>query len=276
MISLPTLFAAGGEAAGPHISIAPEAIFHIGPIPVTNAQILGLIGSGLLLWMLFSVVRALREGRRGRFMHAILWLFENLYDTAVEVIGDKGVAKKVLPLAVTLFLFFLINNWLGLLPLVGPLTWNGVPVLRGAAADLNTTLGLAIVSIITAQVWAIKRRGFFGNAMRYTANPFKDPLHFFIGILEFIAEFSRTAALALRIFGNVFGGEVLLVVIAFLTSYAAAVALPVFYVLELFVGAVQAYVFFMLTIAFISLGLPDGEDDHGQAVQTADAKSAGH
>jgi len=280
-----TMFAAAGEAseagaaghaAGPHISIAPEAVFHIGPLPVTNSQILGLIGSGLLVWMLFSVVKSVRTGKRGRFMHAILWLFENLYDTAVEVIGDKGVAKKVLPLAVTLFLFFLVNNWLGLLPIVGPLTWNGTPLLRGAAADLNTTLALAVISIIVAQAWAIKRRGFFGNALRYTGNPFKDPLHFFIGILEFIAEFSRTAALALRIFGNVFGGEVLLVVIAFLTSYFAAVALPVFYVLELFVGAVQAYVFFMLTIAFISLGLPNGEDDHGHATSAADAKTPAH
>lgn len=281
MIPFLTLFASGAEApeagaAGPHISIAPEAIFHIGPFPVTNAQILGLIGSGMLLWMLFSVAKAVRTGQRGRFMHAILWLFENLYDTAVEVIGDKSVARKVLPLAVTLFLFFLINNWLGLLPIVGPLTWNGTPVLRGAAADLNTTLALAVISIVVAQAWAIKRRGLFGNAKRYTANPFKDPLHFFIGILEFIAEFSRTAALALRMFGNVFGGEVLLVVIAFLTSYFAAVALPVFYVLELFVGAVQAYVFFMLTIAFISLGLPNGEDDHGQAVGSADVRSSGH
>lgn len=266
--------AAETEKAGPHISIAPEAVFHIGSFPVTNAQILGLIGSGLLIWMLFRVVKAIKTGQRGRFMHAILWLFENLYDTAVEVIGDKRVARKVLPLAVTLFLFFLINNWLGLLPIVGPLTYDHIPVLRGAAADLNTTLGLAVVSIITAQAWAIKRRGFFGNAKRYTGNPFKDPLHFFIGILEFIAEFSRTAALALRIFGNVFGGEVLLVVIAFLTSYAAAVALPVFYVLELFVGAVQAYVFFMLTIAFISLGLPGDGDDHGHAPESPATKAA--
>ncbi len=251
------------DAAGPHISIAPEPLFHIGPLVITNAQVLGTIGSLLLLWILFSVAKAVRTGSRGRLMHAVMALFENLYDTAVEVIGDKKIAVKVLPLAVTLFLFFLINNWLGLLPIVGPLTWHEYPVFRGAAADLNTTLGLAIVSIITAQLWAIKRRGLFKNAMRYTANPFKDPLHFFIGILEFLAEFSRTAALALRMFGNVFGGEVLLIVIAFLTSYAAAVALPVFYVLELFVGAVQAYVFFMLTIAFIALGLPDGSEDHG-------------
>jgi F-type H+-transporting ATPase subunit a len=263
------LFAAE-HSDGPHISIAPETLFHVGPIPVSNSQLLGLVGSAVLLWLLFSTVAAIRKGKRTRMVYAVLWLFENLYDTAVEVIGDKKIVKKVLPLAVTLFLFFLINNWLGLLPIVGPLTWDGDPVFRGAAADLNTTLGLAIISIITAQAWAIKQRGFFGNALRYTANPLKDPLHFFIGILEFIAEFSRTAALALRMFGNVFGGEVLLIVISFLTSYAAAVALPIFYILELFVGAVQAYVFFMLTIAFISLGLP-GDDEHGHASEAASA-----
>ena len=191
-----------------------------------------------------------------------------------EVIGDKKIANKVIPLAVTLMLFFMVNNWLGLLPVVGPITYGEehAPLFRGVAADLNTTLALAVISIVTAQAWAIKRRGFFGNAKRYLGNPLKDPLHAAIGLLEIIAEFSRTAALSLRMFGNVFGGEVLLVVIAFLTSYAAAIALPVFYGLELFVGAVQAYVFFMLTIAFISLGLPSADEEHGsESHDTGDA-----
>lgn len=271
MITPATSFAAS-TADGPHISIAPETLFHIGPLPVTNSQVLGLIGSALLFWMLWKVAKAVRQpGRRhGRFVHAIMWLFESLYDTAVEVIGDKKVAVKVLPLAVTLMLFFMINNWLGLLPIVGPITYEGAPVFRGVAADLNTTFALAIISVVTAQIWAIRKRGFFGNAKRYLHNPFKDPLHFFIGFLEIIAEFSRTAALSLRMFGNVFGGEVLLVVIAFLTSSAAVVALPVFYMLELFVGAVQAYVFFMLTVVFISLGIPSKDEEaHGHAAESS-------
>lgn len=263
-------------AEGPHISIAPETLFHVGPLAITNAQLLGLVGTGLLLWILFATVRAIRNGSRGRFMHAVMWLFESLYDTTVEVIGDKKIAHKVIPLAVTLMLFFMLNNWLGLLPIVGPITYGEehAPLLRGVAADLNTTLALAVISIITAQLWAIKRRGFFGNAKRYLHNPLKDPLHFAIGLLEIIAEFSRTAALSLRIFGNVFGGEVLLVVIAFLTGYAATVALPVFYMLELFVGAVQAYVFFMLTIVFISLGLPNPDEDHGSDESHESGKAA--
>lgn len=258
-------------AAGPHISIAPEALFHIGPFTVTNAQLLGLIGSLLLVWILVGTMRAVRRGSRSRFMYGVMWLFESLYDTTVEVIGDKRVAHKVLPLAVTLMFFFLINNWLGILPFVGSITFNDIPLFRGAAADLNTTFALAIISMVTAQAWAIKRMGFFGNVRRYLVNPFKDPLHSFEGALEIVAEFSRTLALSLRIFGNVFGGEVLLAVIALLTSWAAPLALPLFYGLELFVGAVQAYVFFMLTVAFISLGLPQG-DSHAEPA-TAEEKS---
>ncbi len=252
----------------PHISLSAETLFHVGPLEITNAQVLGAIGTLILVGILFGVANAVRKGKRGRFMHAVVWLFENLYDTTVEVIGDKHVAKKVLPLAVTLMFFFMINNWLGILPMVGSVTYDGHELFRGVAADLNTTLALALISMITVQIWAIKRRGFFGNLGRYFHNPFKDFMHFFEGFLEFIAEFSRTAALAFRIFGNVFGGEVLLAVIAFLTSFAAPLALPIFYCLELFVGAVQAYVFFMLTIAFISLGLPSPDDKHGDGTES--------
>ncbi|HSX29014.1 MAG TPA: F0F1 ATP synthase subunit A [Candidatus Saccharimonadales bacterium] len=254
-------------AETPHVSVAPVTLFHIGPFAVTNSQLLGIIGVIILLSIMFYTVRALKRGSRSRFMHAILWFFENLYDTTIEVIGDKEVARKVLPLAVTLLFFFLINNWLGILPIVGPITYNGEELFRGAAADMNTTFALAIISMTTAQIWAVKRQGFLGNIKRYIVNPFKDPLHAFEGALEIVAEFSRTLALSLRIFGNVFGGEVLLAVIAYLSGFAAAVSLPLFYVMELFVGAVQAYVFFMLTIAFISLGVPSGDDAHAEAPQ---------
>ncbi len=265
-------------ASGVEISIAPETLFHIGPFLITNAQMLGAVGTIILVAILFGVRNAVKKGGRGRFMHLMMWAFESLYDTTVEVIGNKKVAKKVLPLAATLLFFFLINNWLGLLPIVGSVTYQTpegtFPLLRGVAADMNTTFALAIISMVTAQLWAIKRRGFFGNLHRYFVNPFKDFMHSFEGILEFLAEFSRTIALGMRMFGNVFGGEVLLGVIAYLTSYAAPVALPVFYCLELFVGAVQAYVFFMLTIAFISLGLPGADDAHGEH-EAAERKQKG-
>lgn len=259
----------------PEISIGPEVLGHWHGLPITNTMVLGTFGTVLLFIWLFFTARAIKKGSSNRNTHFLLWIFESLYDTTVEVIGDKVIAKKIIPFVVTIVFFFTINNWLELLPILNAVTYNGHSVIRGVAADLNTTLGLAIISVVTAQIWAIRRRGLLGNMRRYFNNPFKGFAHSFEGILEFIAEFSRTAALALRMFGNIFGGEVLLGVMAYLTSYGAVIALPLFYGLEIFVGAVQAYVFYMLTIVFISLGLPQSghqEDEHA-AVSSKREKS---
>ena len=255
-----TTFAA---ESGPHISIAPQILWHAGPFAVSNSQVLGLIGTSLVLWLLFSTARAAKSGKRmNRLQGMVMWIFEMLYKTTIDVIGDRDIARKVIPLGATILFFFAVNNWLGLFPGVGAITYNGQELFRGVAADLNTTIAIAIISIVTAQLWAIRRRGFFGNLGRYFINPFKSPIHSFIGILEIMAEVSRTVALAFRIFGNVLGGEVLLAVIGYLTGYAGGLILPLFYCLELFVGGIQAYVFFMLTIAFISLALPAEGEAH--------------
>lgn len=245
-------------ATGPHVSLVAEHLFSIGPLHVTNSMLLGLVGVGLLLWLLLSTVRRVRSGRHNRLSIAVLSLYEILFGTVEEVLGSREKAKKLAPLAITMFFFIMLNNWLGTMPFVGPLTWNGQPLFRGLAADLNFTAGLAIITMVTAQIWAVRNLGFFGNLGRYFGNPFKDPMHVFEGFLELIAEFSRLIALAMRLFGNVFGGEVLLVVMAFITSYAAVLTLPPFIILELFVGAIQAYVFFMLTVVFVSLGSNHG------------------
>jgi len=258
------IFTTFAAESGPSISIAPHILWQAGPFALSNSQVLGLIGTGLVVWLLASTAMAAKANRRmNRLQGMVMWIFEMLYKTTVDVIGDRDIARKVIPLGATIVFFFAVNNWFGLLPGVGAVTYNGEELFRGVAADLNTTLAIAIISIITAQMWAIKRRGFKGNLGRYLINPFKSPIHSFIGILEILAEVSRTAALALRMFGNVLGGEVLLAVIGYLTGYAGGVILPVFYCLELFVGAIQAYVFFMLTIAFISLALPAEGETHG-------------
>jgi F-type H+-transporting ATPase subunit a len=250
-------------AAAPSVHIGPEVLFTLGPITVTNSLLLGIIGILIVISLFTVTARQVRAGKLSRLGQFMFWMFETMYDTATEVIGDRQVTRSVMPYAVTLVFFFAINNWLGILPGIGSITYHGEPLFRGIAADMNTTFALALMSMGLAQAWAIKRRGFFGNAKRYLQNPFKDPLHAFEGILEIVAEFSRTLALSLRMFGNVFGGEVLLIVIAYLLKWASPIALPVFYVLELFVGAVQAYVFFMLTVAFISLAIPSKDDEHG-------------
>ncbi len=243
-------------AAGPHIEIKAEPLFQIGSFVVTNSFLTGLIGLVLVLWFFFALKKAATAEKRGAFGGAIYWVFEMLYNTVKSVIPDEELAKRVAPLAITIFFFIIINYWMGVLPGIGTITTaDGIPVFRGMLADLNVTFALAIVTMVMVQVYAAITHGFFGNLGRYFKNPFKDPIGAFEGILELISEFSRLLALSLRLFGNVFAGEVLLVVVGFIAAYFASVAMLPVMVFELFIGGVQAFVFFMLTTVFISLGV---------------------
>jgi len=259
-----------------HISISADALFHIGSFPVTNALITGVIGSIIAAFILWFVARRVKQGRYNRFVGLVQWVFEGLLKQINGVIPNRKLARKITPLAVTIFFVVLINYWLSVMPGVETIKWNGVPMFRSLAADLNFTLGLALITMVTVQIYAIKYLGSFGNAGRYFRNPFKDPIGAFEGILELVGEVSRGTALALRLFGSAFAGEALLIVVAVLTSYFAAVVLPFFLIFELFMGFIQAYVFFVLTLIFTALAVSHhGPEDsaHSPAV-TPNKKAA--
>lgn len=241
--------------AEPHVSLPAEELFTILGLTITNTMLTGLVGYALIIWVLFFVAGRVKKDNKNRFVRFVQWIFELLYGTVRSVLNDDAAAKRLAPFAITIFFFVLIQYWIGILPIAHVITWNGVPVLRSLNADLNTTFALAIITMVLVQIYAIRRHGFFGNIGRYFRNPFKDVVGAFEGILELVAEFSRFVGLSLRLFGNVFAGEILLMMIALLTVYAAPLALPPFYVFEIFIGAVQAYIFFMLTVVFVSLGL---------------------
>jgi len=251
-------------ATGPHISVKAQEVLSIGGISITNSHTLGIIGLLAIVWLLIATKRAVQGKSKHNFMTRLaLWAFHGLYKTVLQVIPDKEQAKKIAPLPITIFFFVVAQYWLGLLPFVGPITIgeHAVPLFRGGVADLNMTFALAVVTIVAAQVYAIKYIGFKGNAGRYLFNPFKDPIMAFVGILELIAELSRLLGLSFRLFGNVLAGEVLLIMIAYLTQYVSPLALQPFYLFELFIGGIQAYIFFMLSTVFISLGLSHHGDD---------------
>jgi len=245
-----------------HISIGAQALFHIGDFPVTNAFVTGIVGTLIAVAILMIVAFSIKKGKYNRFIGLVQWVFEGLLKQIDSVISDKKLARKITPLAVTIFFVVLINYWLSVIPGLESVMINGVPLLRSLAADLNFTLALALITVVTVQVYAIRNLGVFGNGKRYLRNPFKDPIGAFEGVLELIGEVSRGTALALRLFGNAFAGEVLLIVIALLTSYAASVVLPFFMLFELFIGFIQAYVFFVLTLIFTSLAVSHHDGGH--------------
>lgn len=260
-------------ATGLHISIASGELFTIGGFSVTNAFATGILGGLITLGVLFYVGGKVRRGKYNRFVGLVQWVFEGLLKSINDVIPDKKLARKVTPLAVTIFFVVLFNYWISVIPGLESIRWHDVPVLRSLTADLNFTLALAIITMVTVQAYAIKHHGVLRNGGRYFRNPIKDPIGSFEGILEFVGEISRGTALALRLFGNAFAGEALLLVIAVLTSYFAAVTLPFFMIFELFIGFIQAYVFFMLTLIFTALAQESHDaSDHSPAVPSKVAK----
>jgi F-type H+-transporting ATPase subunit a len=247
------------------ISLRAEELFRIGSFPVTNALLL----STVVLVLLTILALALRPRLKmvpGMVQNVFELLVEGALDIMDSILGDRRASEKYFPLVFTIFLFILCSNWLGLLPGVGSFvvnnTVNGtVPLLRSPASDLNFTLALALIAITFVNAASAASIGFF-NRLSVFFN-FKSPVDFFIGILELVSEFGKIISLSFRLFGNVFAGEVLLAIMAFLVPYA--VPLP-FMFLEIFVGFIQAFIFGMLITVFVAMSLAHGaeEEAHGE------------
>lgn len=238
-----------------NISLAAEPIFHIGSFPVTNTLFTSWIA--ILLLFVGSIVlrKRMQDVPRG-FQNVIEVIFEGILSVMDSITGSREQTKKFLPLTATLFLFILLANWLGLLPGFGTIGVREVhegkniivPFLRSVNSDLNMTLGMAIISVLAIQIFGIMLIGVAKYSQRFFN--FKNPIMTFVGLIELVSEIAKLLSFSFRLFGNVFAGEVLLVVISSLVPYV--VPLP-FYFLELFVGFIQAMVFAMLTLVFLKV-----------------------
>jgi len=137
-----------------------------------------------------------------------------------------------------------------------------VPFLRGASTDLNTTLAIALVAMISVQFWGFKSLGFKGYAGKFFFNPIKKPIDAFVGMLELVGEGIKVISFTFRLFGNMFAGEILLIAMGFLLPLIGIIP---FLGLELFVGVIQAIIFSVLTLIFGSLAILSHEhhdDEH--------------
>jgi len=237
------------------ISIAAEKIGEIYGLDITNSMLTSIIAS-LILIIIAIIFRLIMNLKPGKIQNAIEIVFDFLINQIENVFGSFNEAKKYFPLLATIFLFIIVNNWLGILPGIGTIgiyeTIHGkeilVPYFRSGNADLNTTIALALITIICVQIFGMLAIGVSKYLGKFFN--FKNPIYFSIGILEIISEFSRIISFSFRLFGNVFAGEVLLIIIAKLMPYFAP--LP-FYILEIFVGFIQALVFTMLAMVFIRM-----------------------
>jgi F-type H+-transporting ATPase subunit a len=244
------------------IALAPEVITHVGSFKITNTILATALTDAILLSFVFSVrknlglvpskLQTIAEGAVSYF-----------YDTTQQIAGK--FTDVIFPWFASFFIFIFALNIVGLLPGVGSVGFfehhDGhevfIPLLRAATSDFNTTFALAVISLGATHYYAIKFNGFVGYITKFLS---VNPIYLFVGILELVSELTKVVSLSFRLFGNIYAGEVVIHTISSLFAFVAPIP---FLLLESIVALVQALVFSMLTMVFMTILIkPHGGEDH--------------
>jgi F-type H+-transporting ATPase subunit a len=256
MFGIATAYAA---ESGIHVKLSPYIVGEIFGVPITATMLTTWLTMAILIGLAL-LVRVKISAIPGKLQSIFEIIIGGVYDYMAGVLESRTLALKYFPVVMTIFLFILGLNWVGLLPGVTSIglyeVHDGVehftPLLYPAATDLNITIAFAIVAFFTIELAGVLAIGLF----KYTGKfiNFHSPLGFVIGIIELISELARLISFSFRLFGNIFAGKTLLVVIMFFIPYVVPVPLVAF---ELFVGFIQAFVFAILTLFFIKLAVEE-------------------
>ncbi|MBM3205013.1 F0F1 ATP synthase subunit A [Candidatus Uhrbacteria bacterium] len=243
------------------ISLAAEPLFRLGPFVITNG-VLGaftITGTMTVLALLMRLNISLIPGR----VQAGLEMLVNFVLELLErSFGSREAARTFFPFLMTVLLFIVVANQFSVVPFVSQLVAGEKPLLRLPTADLSQTLLLALFVIGLSHVLALRMSPLkhigafiklkpFLNIRRVRDIP-QALLDFFLGLLDIVGELAKVISLACRLFGNIFAGEVMVAVIAGLTTLTAFVVPIPFMVLSIFSGFIQAFVFLLLSTQFIA------------------------
>ena len=261
-------------------TIFAEPVYHYKNFLITNALLTSWVVVIVIIIVSF-ILRSKLQEIPGKIQNLFEIIIESALSLCDQVTNDRALSMKIFPIAISVFFFILINNWFGILPLGGlGLIEKGetgtifVPFLRGGTADINTTIALAIMAVLGANIFGVFSIGIWKTFNKYVnlnvigqivKKIRKDPtiiivapITFFVGLIEIIGEFAKIASLSFRLFGNVFAGEVLLVSMAALVGYI--IPIP-FLFLEILVGLIQALIFSILLVVYFTIGATD-HDKH--------------
>jgi F-type H+-transporting ATPase subunit a len=236
---------------GLNISLAPEVLFYIGSWPISNT-LFWFFWVCLVFIIGALILRSNLKIIPGRVQNVVEMAIVGAYDFTESIIGKGKKTERVFPLVSTMFFFILICNLLVYIPGQAAVTFNNgeqiIPLFRSIISDYGLVFMMTMITVITVQLVAIIASGPFVYLGRFFN--FRSPLKFFLGIMELVSEFAKIISLSFRLFGNIFAGEVLGAVMLFLAPFF--IPLP-FLFLGLLVAVVQAFVFSVLTLVFISM-----------------------
>jgi F-type H+-transporting ATPase subunit a len=275
-----------------------ENFLGLGPLYLVNTMPTLAVTLILLIWLAFATNRSLKKSAEtdlvprgiGNAIEAILEILYNLTE------GSAGkYAKMIFPWFATIMIYVLFANLLKLIPgfeSIGVLHPHGggparelhgwqlynaelsheyvlAPFFRGVSVDLNFTFALALIAVVMIQVVGFRSQGIgylgkFLNVRRMFKVPFFGAMDFIVGLLELISELAKVLSFAFRLFFNMFAGVILVAVVAFLLGKATILA-AMLYLFELFVGVIQAFVFGMLTMVFMSQATQGHGEEHAES-----------
>ncbi len=246
--------------SGITVVLAAERIGSVFGFPVTNALVMAWLLMAILLVGTYFFGRKLALVP-GKLQAGVEWAFEGALGYMAETLESEELARRFFPLVATIFIFVAFINELEFFPGVGSIGLvrgaDFIPLLRAPTTDLNFTLALAIISFLTIEITGIVVLGIFKYAGKYVN--LKSPVGFFVGLLEILSNLGRLITFSFRLFGNIFAGEVVVMVAGYFLPYFLPAPLMGF---EMFIGLVQAVVFAILTLFFIKLAIADPHEAH--------------
>jgi F-type H+-transporting ATPase subunit a len=268
----------------PNIVVPVEPIFG----QFTSTLLLAIVNA-IIIFVIFFLYSRRKRVLPGRIQNALEWVVQGMLGLCEEVAGkEKG--RRFFPWVFGIFLYVLLGNLWEVIP--GIETFGAInhelpgcehaagfllvdknlsncitPWLRPPSTDLNFTLAIAVISVVVTQIYGFRMLGARAQIGRYISLR-EGPIGLFVGLLEAILELARVISFGFRLFGNLFAGDTLLLVISFLLPVVGPIP---FYFLEIFVGFIQAFVFAMLTLIFLTLGTTshgheDAEEEHAAEV----------
>ena len=236
---------------------------------ITNTILSSWVVMIILIGLFYMGTRNMKMVPSG-LQNFLEFILESLYNFVQGVAGEEN-SRKFFPIIATIFLFVMLNAWVGLLPIYPALGFMDHGhmkghLLRPAGTDLNMPLALALISFVFVEFWGLKllKLNYLAKFVRLEnlrkGNFAQVPIDLFVGVLELLSEFVRIVSFTFRLFGNMTAGEILLLVITYLVPFV--LVLP-FYGLELLVGLVQALIFAGLTLVFVVVAVtPHSEEEH--------------
>jgi F-type H+-transporting ATPase subunit a len=228
--------------------------------PITNSLVMAWLVMVLLIAFAYFFSRSLSL-IPSKLQAGIEWAFEGALAYMTEVLESETLAKRFFPLVASIFIFIAFINEIEFFPGVGSIGLvhmnEFLPLLRAPTTDLNFTLALAMIAFFTIEFTGIAALGLFKYAGKYVN--LKSPIGFAVGLIELVSNLGRLISFSFRLFGNIFAGEVMVLVASYFLPYVLPAPLMGF---EMFIGLVQALVFAMLTLFFVKLAIMDPLEAH--------------